>query len=571
MSTVSMSYRTIFILLIVATAGGIFFQSQRITPFMDYTYQVENAYRIYRGEFPYRDFFLVVSPGLYFLLSFIMHVWGGYTHITQIFFTVCIASLTIIFMERFLRLFIQNNAHVLFLLLALAVTIILYPFPSYDITAMAAILLALVIYFSNHASHPIHAFFSGIIITVPTLFKQNIGLAFILSVCLSIVVWIPAHRHKRDILYAFSLFAGIACGILCMLLWLYANGALPQAINQLFIFPGKIRQPIEEIRKILQEYFDFFLFFWPVIVTVTLSWLACMGFIHSTYIKKRLPTFSGTIIAFFVVLVILELSTFSILRILPLHIKDQKLMLFRALWITLGVTSVSAMIRSFILDRSMHIRTLFPLIALPTAHATFLSHGIAGSSYGLFPLIFGLFAYMQDRLQRTKTRAIGFTILTFLMSISVGTLLRSNSYLEQFNYIQTYGELTYATHPSLRFMATQGNWIPDFEELIAYTEEHIPKDEPVLYIPGEDPFYATTNRMPPFDFFQWSQFTYPFPIEDYIPRLTQKKINWVIIKNDVQIYYGFVTMTDYWDQLYPEFTVIDTLRYYMIFKRNSPI
>src|ERR1700730_6384012 len=53
-----------------------------------------------------------------------------------------------------------------------------------------------------------------------------------------------------------------------------------------------------------------------------------------------------------------------------------------------------------------------------------------------------------------------------------------------------------------RFRHSQGSiagpWIPQFEELVRYTDREIPRGEGLLLIPGEDPFYYTTGRRPRF-------------------------------------------------------------------------
>ena len=53
------NYYILFLILIIVISNIlIFINSGKTCAFVDYTYQVENAYRIYLGQVPYKDFFL---------------------------------------------------------------------------------------------------------------------------------------------------------------------------------------------------------------------------------------------------------------------------------------------------------------------------------------------------------------------------------------------------------------------------------------------------------------------------------------------------------------------------------
>ena len=58
------------------------------------------------------------------------------------------------------------------------------------------------------------------------------------------------------------------------------------------------------------------------------------------------------------------------------------------------------------------------------------------------------------------------------------------------------------------------SWLPDFEELVQYTDKEIPRDEGILMLPGEDLFYYTTGRRPRFPVLMFDHTVNPLSAED---------------------------------------------------------
>jgi hypothetical protein len=80
----------------------------------------------------------------------------------------------------------------------------------------------------------------------------------------------------------------------------------------------------------------------------------------------------------------------------------------------------------------------------------------------------------------------------------------------------------------------RGEWIPNFEELVRYTEREIPRDEGILILPGEDPFYYTTGRRPQFPVLLFDHTVNPYSAEEILKICRDRNIRWVIIKQDLQ-------------------------------------
>ena len=90
-----------------------------------------------------------------------------------------------------------------------------------------------------------------------------------------------------------------------------------------------------------------------------------------------------------------------------------------------------------------------------------------------------------------------------------------------------------------RFRHSQGSiagpWIPQFEELVRYTDREIPRGEGLLLIPGEDPFYYTTGRRPRFPVLMLDSTLNPYGSEELLNLARAQKIRWLIVKRKLQV------------------------------------
>src|SRR3989344_3719151 len=106
-------------LFVLCSMGVVYVQTQRLTPLMDYSYQVENAFRIFQNEMIYRDFFLVLTPGTYMIMALVMNMTGGYSHYAQVVLVMLFQALMIVGTYAVLRLIVGRAWYVLFLILPL--------------------------------------------------------------------------------------------------------------------------------------------------------------------------------------------------------------------------------------------------------------------------------------------------------------------------------------------------------------------------------------------------------------------------------------------------------------------
>jgi hypothetical protein len=92
-----------------------------------------------------------------------------------------------------------------------------------------------------------------------------------------------------------------------------------------------------------------------------------------------------------------------------------------------------------------------------------------------------------------------------------------------------------STLPALAGLSMRGPWIPQFEELVRFTDREIPKDQGILMIPGEDLFYYTTGRRPRFPALMFDRTVNPYSQEEIVEISRRRNICWLILKMNLQL------------------------------------
>jgi hypothetical protein len=84
-------------------------------------------------------------------------------------------------------------------------------------------------------------------------------------------------------------------------------------------------------------------------------------------------------------------------------------------------------------------------------------------------------------------------------------------------------------------MAATGPFLPDFEELLRFAANEIPVSDGLILIPGEDPFYFATGRVPRFSVLLFDNATDPLSPAQLVEEAQHRNIRWLIVKRDLQL------------------------------------
>ena len=71
--------------------------------------------------------------------------------------------------------------------------------------------------------------------------------------------------------------------------------------------------------------------------------------------------------------------------------------------------------------------------------------------------------------------------------------------------------------------------------MLRYAEVNIPQDDGLILIPGEDPFYFATGRVPQFSVLLFDPTTDPYTPAETAALASTQNIRWLIVKRDLQI------------------------------------
>jgi hypothetical protein len=140
---------------------------------------------------------------------------------------------------------------------------------------------------------------------------------------------------------------------------------------------------------------------------------------------------------------------------------------------------------------------------------------------------------------------------------------------ERLSYIQLPdGPAIHSAFPQLAGMATPGPYLPEFDELLRFAAANIPANDGLILIPGEDPFYFVTGRVPRFPVLLFDPTTDPYSPEQVAQLTLSRNIRWLVVKRDLQIKANTMPQREATMKLLMgEFTPVARLRGYDIYRR----
>jgi hypothetical protein len=169
-------------------------------------------------------------------------------------------------------------------------------------------------------------------------------------------------------------------------------------------------------------------------------------------------------------------------------------------------------------------------VLIATIYGTLLSQQLWGSTYALWPLLILLVACLLRMVESLARPLAGVVSCSLLLC---GTLYAVSH--ERLSYIHLDGPVARATFPSLRGLATPGPYIGNFENLVRFTNDEIPAPDGILLLPGEDPFYFATGRVPRFPILLFDPATDPYTPAQTAEEARIHAIRWLIVKTDTQL------------------------------------
>ena len=543
-----------------------FINDERILVLLDFTYFVEHAYRIYLGEMPYKDFGLALTPGIFLIQAGVFKLFGLNAH--AIVLHACFVSFFVVL----LNFYIMNKLHKNYVInISLLLPLIftgqaIFPHAWYNTESLFFCLIALayllkILYSQKKAYWQF--FVVGILISLPFFIKQNVGIFFQFFMLLSL--FLVSQFSKKELLFKEFLFilTGSVLIPVIFIVTLFMSGALDDFYYQVFQFPSETRDPITQIGGIIKAYLSY-----EAVVSyagVILLWLfLCTPSLSYRTKSYILPLFAP---------IILFMSYFTYFRYLNTFVLAITLSIYFIT--TVIIIFFFSNIYQFLINKSGQLFLIFlPMVLLATIFSLFLSYiAIPAMSENMYFLLIAIIA--------TNTIQFFPKLLTWkIFYIFLGLLLFFHSFIINYSYrsllpiFLTYGNTSYSVTIdfNLKGLGTSGDYFPQMEKLFQFADKHIKKTDKVVTLPGEDPFYYATGRIPPLAYVQANPHTFvPHDVNWFLQQCLEEKVKWIIIKKRIQNYPMFyidITPLLKSNKIPKYYNLYADLGLYYIYKRN---
>ena len=552
--------------LFLGTSAVVVWQNSRLAVLWDLSYVLENSYRISLGDFPYRDFPFPYAPVTFLIQSLLIKLTGR-VFFHHVLYCAIVGGLGTVLTWRILihvlRGVIPTFRLVAFFLAAPLTVLGIYcvfPHPFYDPDCTFVILccVLLLLQLERKSFPPLRAFFTGIVLVIPLFVKQNTGLAFLATAAMAIAILIARDAwHGQRVSGGGWLLGGITTGLGAAMLLLHFTAGMKNYWHWTFQFAASRRLPR------LSEMFA------PFQNPLLLLWFA--AFAAGAFLLRRNRRDSRMLSLASVALMAAPFA-WALLYLLVEEDPGERAERLLALWPV--VLIVSLLFALWEVRRGLTIVRLLPFILIGTVQGAFLSQQLWGSTYAIWPLLAILLAGVLAELFRvageTSTREIELLagVAALSMLVSGGFYVASH---ERLNYADvSTGEMARSTLPALAGLSMRGHWIPQFEELVRFTDREIPKDQGLLMIPGEDLFYYTTGRRPLFPVLMFDRTVNPYSPEEIVEISRRRNICWLIVKKNLQRSDEPVEdKARLLELLRGDFAPVQSLANYDIFRRNA--
>jgi hypothetical protein len=542
--------------LFSATACVVLWQNAHVAVLWDTSYVLDSAARFALGQAPYRHF-PFVHPPLTFLIQAAIIRFTGRVFYHHVIYAAVVGGLATLLAWRIALTSLRGHIPgapsrdwMVALLLAAPLTLLgiycIIPIPEYDGDCTFWILVALWLFErAERKKGVVRGLIAGAGLCLPLFTKQNMGLPFLLAGIAAVLLVLAFAVTRRGQVQAeaadartlLSIVAGAGFTLFAAALALHWTAGVRNYIYWTITFAGERRLP--GFGSMLAVFRDPALF-WTlpcVVAALILLWLPhpSRGSVARRVGAKSL----WARMAAFALLAAPFLATLASLLIYddPDSRGDSLL----ALWpLLLLLAVVAAIANLFSLRRKPTVRALFPVIVLAAILGTFMSQQVWGSTYAIWPLLALLIAELLAFLAPLAGRAASRWFVPALAALVSATLLVCGGFYtaseERISYVNLPdGPVEHSAFPALAGMATPGLYLPEFDELLRYAAENIPQDDGLILIPGEDPFYFATGRVPRFPVLLFDPTTDPYSPDETAALVQSDNIRWLIVKRNLQI------------------------------------
>jgi hypothetical protein len=548
--------------LFLGTGAWVWWQNTRVAVLWDLGYLLDTSWRIALGQVAYRDFPLAHAPVTFLMQAVLIKLFGRH-YIVPVLFAALAGGLGSVLAWRIV-LRTLTGAWWMSLMLSAPLIVVgiyaIYPHPIYDsdcaLSMLVAVLLLMRLDETRGRAIP---FCAGAACVLPLFVKQNMGLPFFAAMVTAVLVLIAACGLRSGSVRAAvqSKYVLVLVGMVGTLAVALAIIAATAGLHNYFYwtveFAAQRRMP--GLASMLAVYAQPSLLWMAPVLTTGLA-LSRSRFARAAW---------GKLLA---VVLMAAPFVYSLIYLLVQDDADERADNLLALWPLWMLAALAVAL--WALRRGMSVRTLMPFIVLAAVHGTFLSQQLWGSTYALWPLLILLIASVLGELPgAVRSVAIAVAATACITFATCGGLYAAS--LERLNYIDIPEDapLELSQAPALRGMAARGPYLTNLDELVQFADSGIPRGDAPLLLPGEDPFYYATGRVPRFPVTLFDPATDPYSPAQLMDEARRRNVRWVIVKRALQSKANVMPGFDETMQLVQrDFALFRTLAGYDVYRRK---
>ena len=503
-------------LLFAAGAAFTAWRNSEVGVLVDIAYPLNTATRIALGEVPYAQFPLVLAPLHFLVQAGLIKLFGPHFAV-QIAYASILSGLSAWLTYRLTLRILRGTSRSALVAAFLGIAAIpvgiysIYPHPFYDPDTCFLVLLGLTAIFASF-DRPTKSRWiaAGALLTLPIWTKQTIGGAFLVSalgvLSLNAVVQPSARAWLRwctaGIAVAFALEVAtlqFTVGIDHYVGWTWSFALSGRGVSADRIAP---------------------------FVDPRVLWPATLILVPAALSKRLTP---GWRTAAFAVALCFPAIAAAVLPAAALATPE----LFPPLLVSATVLAVAA---SAALGPSFE--RLLPFVLTGTALGALMSQGLP-SSYGIFPLLIMAIASLVRDLGQAVPLPVRLApmtgiVLALLILVSGSFYTLTNDRL-RFIDVNAPGPVHSSTFPSLVGLSARGPYIADLDEILVWTHDHVQPDEPMVYLPGEDPVFFALQRRPALPSVYFYDVANPYTPAELARIADEVGLRWVFVKDRLQI------------------------------------
>jgi hypothetical protein len=504
---------TVVFMIAGISATLTYYQGTRTFNLIDNTYTLEASWRILNGEVPYRDFNLVVMPGIYVKQAILMKLFSD-SAMVGIWWCMIAMFITVLLTHLILKLIETPRwLAVTLCLIAAGGGNIVRPYVWYDVDALLFCLAsaALCLWSEKQTSLSKYLFALGFLTALPLIFKQNLGVAHL--VVMTVILYVQwafyPHRFRRRPVLAYHL--GIISVFALVIIPFWYWGALSQMLHQTFLLASelRIRDPIS---KILWDVF-------PVLPPNS----------EASVLTYPFPFFSTSFLTWGAI-------TFGL-----------------SFWFVGTHRNIFLMLMPF----WIFCISLSGIYALGTA-----------SIFPLMPLMAIMIALIRVFIRHfpTLSKFSNYVFYPATFYLALILIFHAVAGYQLFFYEQAFGPTTPFQTEKLKGLSSSPEVVTGLDKLVGFVEQ-LPPDDTIALLPTEDPIYFLANRKSPLKILQRYRQSGGDPLRVYLPELQRVEPTWVIIKTTPQFkYYQPLTPKES-EWLKADYKMVNQFNQYLIWKR----